>query len=300
MQKVIVITGQTAVGKTDISLELAKMFNSEIINCDASQFRRGLNIGTAKIDLTKTDVPHHLIDFLDPNADFSIKDFQELARMKIEELSKRDIIPFLVGGSGLYINSTLGDYDLNINGRNTILEEKYQDYTNEELHKVLEECDYQSSLKIHPNNRRRVLRAIEASFQGNKISENIYGNKIIYDALIICLTCERSLLYERINKRVDMMIEQGWVNEVINLKDVGVDVDHIKDIGYHEINLFLENKLSLEDAKTMIQQKTRNYAKRQMTWFKNKMNCHFINMDYPNPYHTVDEISKLISDFINK
>jgi len=299
MEKVIVITGQTAVGKTDISLELTKMFNGEVINCDASQIRKHLNIGTAKIDLEKTDVKHHLIDILEPNDSFSIKDYQTLARNKINELISKDISPFLVGGSSLYIASVLGDYDLTVRGRNLDLETKYQHYSNEDLHKVLEEVDYQSSVEIHYNNRRRVLRAIDAALSGSKISENKTGSNLLYDALIICLTCDRPLLYERINKRVEIMFEQGFIEEVENLKKNGVDINNIKDIGYYEVNQYIEGNLSLDSAKDKIKQKTRQYAKRQMTWFKNKMDCVFIEMDYNNPDITLNKIKNLIENFIN-
>ena len=300
MKKVIVITGPTAVGKTDISIKLAAHYKSEIINADASQFRKGLDIGTAKIDISATAVKHHLIDILNPEDIFSIKDYQILARRKIEELSSSGMIPFLVGGSGLYINAVLGDYELENEGRNSRFQAQYDNYSNDELHHYLESLDPESAAKIHPNNRRRVLRALEASFFGTKISEKRSGINLIYDALIICLVCERSLLYERINKRVLIMIENGFIEEVKSLKNQGIDLDHVKDIGYQEINQYLENKLSLTQAIALIQQKTRNYAKRQLTWFKNKMNCIFLEIDYQNEEQTIKQSLELIDHFIEK
>lgn len=299
MDKVLVITGPTAVGKTEISLEIAKHFNGEIINADASQFRRKLNIGTAKINLAKVDVNHHLIDIIDIEDSFSIKDYQMLAREKIEYLLKNHQLPILVGGSGLYINAAIGDYDLNISGRNLEFEKQYENYTNKELHQELQKYDYLAAGNIHPNNRRRVLRAIEAAKLGNKISENKTGHTLKYDVLIICLMCEREILYDRINKRVDIMFQEGWLDEVKALKVQGVNLEGIKDIGYQEINQYLEGQLAFDETKDTIKQKTRKYAKRQITWFKHKMSCQFINVDFNNLHNTYDEIINLVSKFIN-
>ena len=300
MEKVIVITGPTAVGKTDISIELVKLFNGEIINCDASQFRKRLDIGTAKIDLSKVEVVHHLIDIIEPTESFSIKDYQVLARNKIDELLTKNVLPFLVGGSGLYINSVLGDYRLENSGRNPDFSNQYKNFSNEDLHKLLESLDYESSVKIHHNNRRRVLRALESSILGDKISEKQEGNNYRYDSLIICLICERERLYERINKRVDIMLDNGWLEEVISLRNEGIDLNSIKDIGYKELNQYLNNEFTLDETKEIIKQKTRNYAKRQITWFKNKMPCHFIEVDYNNILKTITKTKFLIEDFLNK
>ena len=189
MDKVVVLTGPTAIGKTQISLDIAKHFKTEIINADASQFRRGLNIGTAKIDLDSVDVVHHLIDIIEIEENFSIKDYQTLARQKITEFKNKGIIPFLVGGSGLYINSVIYNYELTDTERDyKFEEEKYNSYNNEELHKLLEKLDFEASKTIHPNNRRRVLRAIERAKIGEKISSFNQGNQLVYDALVIELT----------------------------------------------------------------------------------------------------------------
>lgn len=298
INKVIVLTGPTAIGKTNISLDIAKIYNCEIINADASQFRRGLNIGTAKIDLKNTSIPHHLIDIIDINDQFSIKDYQNLARMKINKLHIEGKLPLLVGGSGLYINATIGNYELDNKERDYLEEEKYSNYSNLELHNILIQLDYESSKKIHPNNRRRVYRAIQAAEEGSKISNLKSGNEIIYDSLIICLNTDRNILYERINSRFDLMIEAGWLDEVKQLKSKNINLDNIKDIGYKELNQYLDNMITFSEAKEIIQKKTRNYAKRQITWFKNKMNCEFINIDYDNYEATLIEIRKLIDSFL--
>lgn len=300
MKKVIVITGPTAIGKTDISLLIAKYFNGEIINADASQFRRGLNIGTAKININEVDVTHHLIDIINIEDEFSIKDFQELARKKIDELHNKNILPILVGGSGLYINAVIGNYELDDNSRNIEIEEaKYKDYDNTSLHKVLESLDYEASINIHPNNRRRVLRAIQKAHTGNKISTLNQGNKLIFDALIIQLTTPRELLYSRINKRFEVMLEDGWLEEVKSLKELGYDLTKVKDIGYKEIANYLDGLISLDEAREEITKKTRNYAKRQITWFRNKMDTVEVSVDYENINKTIASIKKYINEFLN-
>ena len=296
MDKVIVIVGPTAVGKTDISIEVAKYLNTEIINADASQFRKFLNIGTAKIDQTQTSVKHHLIDIIDPLDDYSIKEFQTEARNLIAALNKQGMIPLLVGGSGLYVNATIFDYNLSNEGRNQVEEDKYQNLDNIALHKVLEELDYPTSLKIHPNNRKRVLRAIENAQTGIKISENICNNQEIYDALVISLDAERDILYDRINKRVDIMFDNGWLKEAADISNE-YPLSKIKEIGYKEIGEYFDGNLDFDEMKDIIKQNTRHYAKRQITWFKNKINAINVKIDYDNVQTAIDEIIELIKEF---
>lgn len=299
-EKVIVITGPTGVGKTDISLKLCEMFNGEVINSDASQFKRELNVGTAKIDLTKTNIVHHLIDVINYDEMYSINDFQLNARKIITSINDEGKIPFLVGGSGLYINACLNDYDLECPKRNEDIESKYYGFTNEDLHKVLEELDYETSKLIHANNRRRVLRAIELAENGKSISENQNGSKALYDSLVICINTDRDTLYERINKRVLVMLENGWIDECKYLLENKKDVSKIKDIGYQEVFDYLRGNISKEEMIEVISKKTRNYAKRQLTWMRNKMNCVFVLMDYENPQKTLDEITELINDYLKR
>ena len=296
MDKVIVIVGPTAVGKTDISIEVAKYLNTEIINADASQFRKFLNIGTAKIDQTQTSVKHHLIDIIDPLDDYSIKEFQTEARNLIAALNQKGMIPLLVGGSGLYVNATIFDYNLSNEGRNQVEEDKYQNLDNIALHKVLEELDYPTSLKIHPNNRKRVLRAIENAQTGIKISENICNNQEIYDALVISLDAERDILYDRINKRVDIMFDNGWLKEAADISNE-YPLSKIKEIGYKEIGEYFDGNLDFDEMKDIIKQNTRHYAKRQRTWFKNKINAINVKIDYDNVQTAIDEIIELIKEF---
>ncbi|MFA5766171.1 MAG: tRNA (adenosine(37)-N6)-dimethylallyltransferase MiaA, partial [Bacilli bacterium] len=294
--KVIVLTGPTGVGKTEISLKLAAMFHGEIINADASQVRRKLNIGTAKIDVNTTNIKHHLLDFLDVTENFSIFDYQNMARKQIAELFKNEKVPFLVGGSGLYLNAVLYDYDLSASSRNEEFAQQFAHVSDDDLHKQLQEVDPLAACKIPRNNRRRVLRALEiAMSETKKISTNITKNSPIYDCLLICFNTERSKLYERINNRVEAMFAAGWIKECQDLIADGIELSQIKDIGYQEIGKYLQGLLTLEQVKAMIKQKTRNYAKRQLTWFRNKMECQFITIDYENREDNIKQTSEMIN-----
>lgn len=270
--KVYVIVGPTASGKTDLSIKLAKKINACIINADASQFRKDLNIGTAKISKKEMDgIDHYLIDIIDANDDFSIYDFQKMGRNILnDELKKRNVV--VVGGSGLYINALLFDYDLSSEKRD-FNNDKYNCYSNEELFNKLVEINPELAKKTHPNNRNRVERYMELSF-----SDSIPKKEpvLLYDAFIYCIDLNRDELYERINKRVLLMMEMGWVDEVKGLINNNVDISKIKEIGYKEIVEFINGKCSYEELVAIIAQKTRNYAKRQMTWFRHKTPCKFI------------------------
>ena len=243
---------------------------------------------------------HHLLDFLDTEAEFSIRDYQILARKKISELHGRGLIPLLVGGSGLYINAALGDYRLDAPGRNLEFEKQYLALRNQELHALLAAHDPDAARKIHPNNRRRVLRALEVALSGEKISDNLTGSRLLYDALIICLVTDRKTLYGRINSRVSIMIDNGWLYEVRGLLAKGVDLKKVKDIGYRELAEYIEEGGDLDAVLEDIRKKTRNYAKRQLTWFKNKMDCVFVEMDYRNPEMTEKKIKELLADFLRR
>lgn len=299
MSKIVVLMGPTAIGKTDLSLDMARDFSGEIINADASQFKKELNIGTAKIDYMSLDVMHHLLDVIGPEEHYSVKDYQIAARQLIKTISAKKKLPILVGGSGLYIKAVIENYQFSEAKREEEFAVKYASYTNEELHSLLEKKDYLSSKKIHANNRRRVLRALEIAMNDNKlISENIAQNDYLYDTLQICLITDRTLLYERINERVKVMLENGWIEEIKALLEKGIKMEKITDIGYLEIAEYLNGQKSLEQVIEVIKQKTRKYAKRQMTWFRNKMNCYFVEMDYENPNKSKEEIYQLINEFI--
>lgn len=299
MEKVICILGPTAVGKTNISLDICAKYNGEIINCDASQMKKELNIGTAKIDYQNQKIVHHLFDIIEPLQSFSCADFQKEARRLITDINKRGKIPFLVGGTGLYASATLYKYDLGNKGRNKEDDSLYDEYSNEELYALLKKLDPLSSEKIHPNNRVRMLRAIESAKNGNIISNNNKKNEKYYDALIIVLNAPREILYERINKRVMIMIEDGLIDECKLLKQKGIDLSKIPDIGYKQINQYLDGLISLDEAISLIQKDSRHYAKRQLTWFRNQMESTFVDIDYDNIDDTISHISNLIDEYLH-
>jgi|SRR5690554_3758810 len=288
MKKIIVITGPTGVGKTKYSINLAKKFNGEIINADASQVYKKLDIGTAKIKPDETEgVKHHLLDIVEPEEEFSIKEFQILGRNLIDEIET----PFIVGGSGLYINALITNYKLDSHPRG---KDEYLQYTNEELHEILVSLDEKAAKKIHPNNRRRVLRYIEIAKERGRVAPEKPTS--LYNALTLCLIRERKLLYERINKRCDEMFAEGWVEECQKLREEGIHLLKLKDIGYRDIGEYLDGEMNLDEVKEKIKRQQRRYAKRQMTWFKNKMNCIFIDIDKTS----FQEIENLIFKFLNE
>lgn len=292
LKKVIVIVGPTGVGKTNISIKLAKKYNAEIINCDQSQMRKELNIGTAKITKDEMNgIKHHLIDFLNPEAEYSIKDFQDDAREIINNMS---CLPIIVGGSGLYVDAVINNYDLSVSKRNVNTEKKYDALTNEELYQTLYSLNEEAALKTHPNNRKRVLRYLEIVNENGNLKTN--NSKPYYNALIIFLNKERDILYKNINQRCDEMFTNGWIDEVNSLMKKGYNIDNIKEIGYKDIKKYLYGLISFDEAKEKIKKDTRHYAKRQITWFKNKMNC----IEVINDNNAFEKIVTLINSFINE
>lgn len=290
LKKIIAIVGPTGVGKTKLSIEIAKKYNAEIINCDQSQMHKELNIGTAKISQNEMDgVKHHLIDFLDPICDYSIKDFQDSARNIIDNM---ECLPIIVGGSGLYLDAVINNYELVVSKRSDETEKLYKDYSNEELYNELSLLNNEVALKTHPNNRKRVLRYLEIVKEKGKLSTNNYIP--YYNALIIFLNKDRQELYNNIEYRCDKMIDDGWILEVKYLIDKGYSIDLIKEIGYKDIKKYLYGLITIEELKDKIKKDTRHYAKRQITWFKNKMNCVEVN----NDDFAYNKICNLIDEFL--
>ena len=286
-QKLLVIIGPTAVGKTKLSIELAKRFNGEIVSGDSMQIYKGMDIGTAKIKAEEMEgVPHHLIDIKDPSESFSVAEFQALVRAKINDIDERGKIPIIVGGTGLYIQSVLYDYQFSEipadDAFRKELEQKARQMGNEALHKDLGEVDPDSARLLHPNNLRRVIRALEIYHcTGKTMAEWQKGQKhdLVYNAAIVGLTMEREKLYERINTRVDLMMNEGLLAEVRRFYEKGLrDCQSIQAIGYKEFYVFLDGKVSLETAIENLKQNSRRYAKRQFTWFHNKMNVEWFDM----------------------
>ena len=299
MNKVVVITGPTAVGKTKMSLEIARRFNTDIINSDAYQIYTKMDIATAKPTKEELSlVKHHFMDFLDPSCEYSIADYQKSVRSLIDEMHSLGKLPLLVGGSGLYIDSVIKDYRFIDEARDDMLEKKYENLSNEELHDILKDKDLDLANKIHANNRNRVLRAIALSNSETDKSERTKSDNFVYDTLIIFLSDDREKLYDRINKRVDKMIDDGLLDEI---KSIGLDnfsKTSSKAIGYKEMLDHFNGVISLDDAIFEIKKNSRHYAKRQFTWFKNKTDSKIVNVDVENFENTINEVEALIKDFL--
>ena len=297
MQKVIVITGPTAVGKTKLSIEIAKRLNTDIINADAYQIYRRMNIGTAKPNKEEMKmVSHHLIDIIDPKETFSISDYQILVRALIDKMKTENKVPILVGGSGLYIDAVIKNYNFNEAKR---CDEKYNNYTNNELHQLLQNLDYDAAKKIHPNNRKRLVRAIELEQQPCFKDSRSLGKDFYYNVLCIFLNDDRDTLYQRINNRVDQMIKDGLIEEVRQIGIENFSMTSRVAIGYKEVIEYLKGNITLDDAIELIKKNSRHYAKRQYTWFKNKTSSIIVNIDLDDFSHNIDEVEQIINNFLD-
>jgi len=289
-EKLIVITGPTAVGKTSISISLAKRLNGEIISADSMQIYKGMDIGTAKVTEAEMDgVPHHLIDFVYPDQQFTVADYKENATKIIQSLNKEGKLPIIAGGTGLYINSLV--YELNFVDvpPDQDLRDKLENLAYEEgnraLLEKLEVIDPIAAGKYTENDIQRIVRAIEITTLSGKTyheyGSNFRATNDRYDLVIYCLNMDRKKLYERINQRVDLMLQEGLVQEVKKLMDMGYDKDLVsmKAIGYKEIMEYLEGNMSYDDAMEKIKKLSRNYAKRQLTWFRRDNRINWIDVE---------------------
>lgn len=300
MKKVIVITGPTAVGKTKLSIEIAKRLQTDIINGDAYQIYQKMNIGTAKpTDDEKQGVIHHYMDFLDSSKTYSIAEFQKGVRECIDDLTSKNKVPLIVGGSGLYIDSVIKNYQF-LEEKRSNEQSKYDSLTNEELHQVLANLDPDKASEIHPNNRKRVLRAIELISSNVDNSSRSKKNELVYDALIIFLNDNRESLYDRINKRVDKMLADGLIEEVKNIGINNYSMTSKVAIGYKEVIQYLNNEIDYNEMVELIKKNSRHYAKRQFTWFKNQDNCQVVNINLEDFNKTIDEVYNLITVFLSK
>ena len=286
----IILTGPTAAGKTDISIKLAKAIGGEIISADSMQVYKRMDIGTAKIMPEEMQgVPHHLIDVLEPTEPFNVAVFKELAVKATEEIYSRGNVPIIVGGTGFYIQALL--YDISFNNeesdgyREELEKEAAEEGGTEALYEKLRELDPASCEIIHKNNMKKVIRALEFyHYNGYPISkhnETERAKESVFDSKYFVLTMDRAKLYERIEKRVDIMVDNGLVDEVKGLMEEGLDDSYIsmQGIGYKEIYDHLIGKTTLEEAIHNIKQNTRHFAKRQMTWFRRERDVIFIDKD---------------------
>ena len=286
--KLIILAGPTASGKTSVSIYLAKRLGGEIISADSMQVYKYMDVGTAKISVEEMQgVKHHLIDVLDPKEDFNIVKFQNMVKCSIEEIVKNGHIPILVGGTGFYIQSVIYDIDFNNEDDNSSvrkkLEEEYDAFGADFMHEKLKKIDIVSAQTIHKNNKKRIIRAIEYFLINNEPisshNEVQREKKSPYDYRFFVLNPPRDILYERINKRVDIMVENGLVDEVKKLREMGLSTANIsmQGIGYKEIIEYLDGEVSLETAIENIKQNTRHMAKRQVTWFKREKDVIYVD-----------------------
>jgi tRNA dimethylallyltransferase len=286
----IILTGPTSVGKTALSIALAKAVNGEIISADSMQVYKKMDIGTAKITSKEmSGVPHYMIDELEPEEEFNVVRFQQLAKKYIQQIYEKNKIPILVGGTGFYIQAVLYDIDFTQNDSDTsyrkelerLLKERGGDY----LYEMLKTTDPESALAIHPNNSKRVIRALEfASLTGDKISEHNKEQKSRQSPYHYCyfvLNKDRSKLYETINRRVDKMMEDGLLDEVGGLAAAGCtrDLVSMQGLGYKEMLAYLDGEYSLEEAVELLKRDTRHFAKRQLTWFKRERDVIWVEKD---------------------
>lgn len=288
MKPMIILTGPTAVGKTELSIGLAKAIDGEIISADSMQVYKKMDIGTAKITSQEMQgIRHYLVDELDPSEEFHIAKFQEMAKKALKEIYDRGKIPLIVGGTGFYIQGLLYDIDFTKEEGDkqyrTFLQEIGKKDGKEKLHEMLKEIDPVSAQKIHCNNVKRVIRALEFYHQnGYPISEHNEKESqrgSPYQSAYFVLTNQREVLYDRINKRVDLMIEQGLVDEVRQLKKEGYEKSMVsmQGIGYKEVFDYLNGGCSMEEMTEQIKKDTRHFAKRQLTWFRREKDTIFID-----------------------
>lgn len=274
----LVLVGPTAVGKTELSLEIAQTFNCEIISGDSMQVYRGMDIGTAKASPEeRSRIRHHLIDIRNPDEPFSVNDFQREAREAIRDIQERGKLPFIVGGTGLYIQSVCYAYAFHEGGADEAFREQMKAFAREHgnaaLHEKLAEVDPKTAARLHPNDVRRVIRALEIYRQtGQTMSSQLAAQtrESPYRLCMIGLTMERSKLYARIEERVDLMIRSGLVEEVQTLLDQGIDpsMTSMQGLGYKEIAAYLRGEMTLTEAVDLLKQNTRRFAKRQLSWFR--------------------------------
>lgn len=309
MKRVIVIVGPTASGKTSLSIELAKRLNGEIVSADSMQIYKYMDIGTAKPTIEEMQgIKHYLIDEVLPSEEFNVVKFKELAEKYIDEIISKGRQPIVVGGTGLYISSLINNINFSETECDWELREKLQkeaeEYGVQYLHDKLKQVDIDAANNIHPNNIKRVIRALEVYYQTNKPIS--YHNEISravppkYEFILVGLTMDRQYLYDRINKRVDVMLENGLIDEVKRLVDSGYahSITSMQGIGYKEILAYLNGETTLEDAIEIIKRDSRRYAKRQLTWFKRIKEIKWFGIDNcGNNHNIIEEVITYICNY---
>lgn len=304
--KLLVLIGPTAVGKTKLSLDLAKEFQCEIISGDSMQVYRQMDIGTAKLPMRQREgIPHHLMDILDPDEPYSVADFQLQCRTLIDEITNRNHTPFIVGGTGLYVESVCYGFEFSDHGADDEFRQEMVEFAaahgNEALLERLREVDPESAERLHANDQRRVIRALEVyHLTGEPLSNQLARQKkeSPFELCIIGLTMDRQMLYKRIEARVDMMMEEGLVEEVRQLLAQGYsrNLVSMQGLGYKEIAAYVEGEMSLDAAVELLKRDTRRFAKRQLSWFRHMKDIHWVDvMDSEPADQQFEKICKLIA-----
>lgn len=305
---IIILTGPTAVGKTNLSIELAKNLDAEIISADSMQIYKYMDVGSAKVTEEEMQgIKHYLVDEVTPDYAFSVSEFQQRADNYINEIRNKDKNVLVTGGTGLYLNSLIYDMDFAKSDANSELREQLRIELEENgidyMHNKLKSLDEEAANRIHKNNTKRVIRALEVCLSGEKMndfSKDLKFNEK-YNPIIIVLNREREHLYERINKRVDIMMDNGLIDEVKNLIKMGYTKEMIsmQGIGYKEIIKYLDEEYTLDEAIEIIKRDSRRYAKRQLTWFRRYDNAKWFNLDeYDNSQVLKDDIIKYIEKML--
>ncbi|TYZ25043.1 tRNA (adenosine(37)-N6)-dimethylallyltransferase MiaA [Selenomonas ruminis] len=309
-EKLLVILGPTAVGKTALSIELAKQLDTEIISGDSMLVYRGFDIGAAKPSLAERQgIVHHLVDILPPDEKFNVTDFVEQARPIIHELNVRGKIPILAGGTGLYVKALLEGYAFNeTTGHDDYRQELQklgEEKGHEYVHKMLEAVNPEAAARLHPNDFRRIVRALEVAHFGNEMisqRKDAADGQLCYDVQVIGLTRDRQALYDRINRRVELMFEAGLEAEVKGLLAAGITREEqaMKGIGYKETAAYLAGEMSREEAVELIQKSTRHFAKRQLTWYRKMPYIHWYEADKRTEAELLNDVLQDIAGFLAK
>ncbi len=301
MSKIVALAGPTAVGKTEFAIKLAEELDGEIVSCDSMQLYKYMDIGSAKPTPEEMRrARHHLVDIIDPREDFSVAQYQKLAKDAISDILSRGRLPIISGGTGLYLNSLLYDMDFSSSPGDFTYRRKLEALAEEKgsgyLHSMLAEQDERAASLIHPNNTKKIIRALERLKKGEESVRqfsDIRTETSDYDVILIGLTRNRDQLYDRINKRVDVLVEQGLFQEVQKLAALGLTADNIsmKGIGYKEIFAYLDGRYTMEDAIDKIKKNTRHYAKKQLTWFRRYGKMKWCNIsDFDSDEDAAEEV----------
>lgn len=304
------IVGPTATGKSEMAVEVAGILDGEIVSVDSMQVYRGMDIGTAKVSHQERFtadgkyIPHHMLDIVDPDVDYSVGRFQEEASQVIKDIHDRGKLPILVGGTGLYYNALVYDYEFVPGAHDTAFRSELWNQAetigSHKLHQTLSLVDPRAAEAIHPNDTKRIIRALEVyNLTGKRISESTKDRKQTYNTAAAGMYLDREELYERVNLRVDKMFEQGLVEEVKSLLDRGIDTDSsaIQALGYKEVAGYLLGQYDFETCVELLKRDTRRFAKRQLTWFKRDKNIKWFNLgNFSSKQHLVESISSYIKD----